>query len=832
LAWLAPVVVAAVVFATTIVLWRYVRQPESEAAQARFEHIVFLAGFAIGLLLALLVWVLNHTRGKALALAAEIEGKYRHPVEAAGAVLYVWHARERRFTYVAPQVEALLGYPASQWTDEAFWIGRVHPEDRDAMLHLTRDLDARRVDRADEYRMIAADGRTVWIRDIVKFDGQPERETVYGIMLDVTEIKRSELALRESEEQFRMAMAHSSIGMALVAPDGRWLRVNRALCVILGYDEAELLALDFQTLTHPDDLDLDLDYVGRMLRREIETYQMAKRYIRKDGSLVWILLNVSLVWDRDGAPRYFISQIQDISDRRAAEQALRESERRFRNLVESANVIPYAWDILAKRYIYVGPQIERLFGQAPGLWTDRSVWLERLHPDDRERILAHSQSFARHPQDTQLEYRIVRPDGAVVWVNDVIKVETGDDGRLIGYGIILDITQARERDAQLQQALKMEAVGQLTSGIAHDFNNLLGIVIGNIDLLLRRLQGRDRPSRGLAEDALSAALLGADITRRLLSFSRRQPMRSELVNLSDLAMQTVALLRHTIGGAIVVRARLARDLWPVEADPAQFESALTNLAINARDAMADGGWLTVRTANRQVTAAEAARDPQLAAGDYVELTVGDTGCGMAADVAERAFDPFFTTKEPGRGSGLGLSMVYGFARQSKGHVAIKSRVGHGTTVSLLLPRAVPDALPADPAPPAERRAVMGSGQTVLVVEDNARMRKTAAAQLAALGYRTVEADSAAKALALLEGAPEIDLLFSDMVMPGGMNGLELAQAARRLRPDIKVLLTSGCTGGLDPAAGRNELLLNKPYRQDELAQMLSKMLRRGRDKAA
>jgi PAS domain S-box-containing protein len=825
-------VVAAVVFAATIVIWVYIRRPEFDAAQALFEHAILPGGFAIGLLLALLIWVMDRTRGQALALAAEIEGKYRHPVEAAGAVLYVWQARERRFLYVAPQVEALLGYPASQWTDESFWIEHVHPADRDTILELTRDLNARRIDRADEYRMIAADGRAVWIRDIVKFGGQVDDQTVYGVMLDVTEIKRSEMALRESEEQFRMAMDHSSIGMALVAPDGRWLRVNRALCTIVGYSEAELLALDFQSITHPDDLDLDLDYVGRMLRREIETYQMAKRYVRKDGSLVWILLSVSLACNADGTPRYFISQIQDISDRRTAEQALSESERRFRNLVESASVIPYAWDILAKRYIYVGPQIERLFGQAPDLWTDRSFWMERLHPDDRERILAHSQSFARHPQDTQLEYRIIRPDGAVVWVNDVIKVEPADDGRLIGYGIIFDITQAKQRDAQLQQALKMEAVGQLTSGIAHDFNNLLGIVIGNLDLLLRHLPRRDRPTRGLAEDALSAALLGADITKRLLTYSRRQPMRSEVINLNDLTMQAVTLLRHTIGAAITVRTRLARDLWPVDADPAQFESALTNLAINARDAMADGGSLTIRSVNRHVTAAEAARDPALEPGDYVELTVADTGCGMPEKVAHRAFDPFFTTKEPGHGSGLGLSMVYGFAKQSKGHVAIRSRLGHGTTVSLLLPRATLQAASAPSVESAERATVSGSGHTILIVEDNARMRKTAVAQLMELGYRTVEADCAAKAMGILEATPDIDLMLSDVVMPGGTNGVELMQAARRVRPGIKVLLTSGFHDMAVAETGRGELLLAKPYRQEELADMLSRILRQEQDEAA
>lgn len=800
--------------------------------------LLLLAGLAINLLLAFLVWTFYGTRSRALAqarnmaaMAAETEAKYRHPVEAAGAVLYVWHVRERRFTYVAPQIENLLGYPAALWTDEEFWISRVHPDDREGILQLTRDLNARRIDRADEYRMIAADGRTIWIRDIVKFDSESSRDTVYGVMLDVTEIKQAETALRDSEEQFRSAMDHSSIGMALVAPNGRWLRVNRALCAIVGYAEAELLVTDFQSITHPDDLDLDIDYVGRMLRKEIETYQMAKRYIRKDGGFVWILLSVSLVWNLNGTPRYFISQIQDISDRRSAEQALRESERRFRNLVESANVIPYAWDILAKRYIYVGPQIERLFGQAPGLWTDRSFWLERLHPDDRERILAHSQSFARHPQDTQLEYRVVKPDGSVVWVNDVIKVESGDDGRQIGYGIIFDITQSKQREAQFQQALKMEAVGQLTSGIAHDFNNLLGVVVGNIDLLLNRLQTRDRPLRGLAEDALSAALLGADITKRLLTYSRRQPMHTEVVNLNELTLQTVALLRHTIGGAIVVRTRMSRDLWPVDADPAQFESALTNLAINARDAMAAGGWLTIRTANRHVTAADAARDPHIEPGDYAELTVMDTGSGMPKDVADRAFDPFFTTKEPGRGSGLGLSMVYGFAKQSKGHIAIKSRVGHGTTVSLLLPRASSQARPAE-ITTAERRAVSGDGQKVLVVEDNTKMRKTAVAQLTALGYGTAEAETAAKAMAILEGAADINLVFSDIVMPGVMNGLELAAAARRLRPDIKVLLTSGYNDTVDVGAKNGELLLNKPYRQDDLARMLSKILRQGRDKAA
>jgi CheY-like chemotaxis protein len=370
----------------------------------------------------------------------------------------------------------------------------------------------------------------------------------------------------------------------------------------------------------------------------------------------------------------------------------------------------------------------------------------------------------------------------------------------------------------------MEAVGQLTGGVAHDFNNLLTVILGNLELLEPKLA--DELSRSLAGEAREAAEMGARLTDRLLTFARRQRLETQSINLNEFVLGLAELLRRTIGTPIDLSTALATDLWPTVADPGQVESAVVNLVINARDAMPDGGRLVIETFNATLDAGDVADVPGMGAGDYVVLSVADTGHGMAPEVRARAFEPFFTTKPAGKGSGLGLATIYGFAHQSGGNVTIYSEPGKGTTVNLYLPRSGRGAA-EDMASPGASGMHAGGGETVLIVEDDDRVRRLTARRLQDLGYRVLEAGHGAEALAVLAATPDVELVFTDLVMPGGMSGFDLARQVRERFPRARIILTSGYSAELMNQADIAQLdlqVLRKPYRQAELARVFQAAL--------
>jgi CheY-like chemotaxis protein len=375
--------------------------------------------------------------------------------------------------------------------------------------------------------------------------------------------------------------------------------------------------------------------------------------------------------------------------------------------------------------------------------------------------------------------------------------------------------------------VKMEAVGQLTGGVAHDFNNLLGIIIGNLDIAAEQAAS-DPQQREIILEALNGALRGAELTRRLLAFSRKQPLQPAVVDLNQGLPQIAGMLRRTLGEQVTVELHPGPTLWPVKVDPAQLDEAILNLAINARDAMPKGGTVSIETLNVRLDHDYAAANPDAAPGEYVQLSVSDTGTGMSAEVIERCFEPFFTTKGIEKGTGLGLSMVYGFVKQSGGHIKIYSELGHGTSVKVYLPRSDGDAIGRARAANGDDAPAQGT-ELVLMVEDNKDLRVVTLKQLTDLGYRTLEAENAHAALKILAERPDVDLLFTDIVMPGGMTGTELAREARRLYPKLKILLTSGYTARA-MANGFHDIegleLLNKPFRKRDLAQRLRTVLER------
>jgi PAS domain S-box-containing protein len=539
----------------------------------------------------------------------------------------------------------------------------------------------------------------------------------------------------------------------------------------------------------------------------------------------------------------------EITERVTAAAALERSEARFRTLAEATPNLLWAADpdgqlnwFNQRAYAYSGPLPD----------IDRPNWLKIVHPDDAEEAEARWRKSIATGEVYETEFRLRRADGVYRWhiaralpVND----EAGAIVRWIGSNTdiedqkttaealaILNATleqQVNERTGELmaveetlRQSQKMEAVGQLTGGIAHDFNNMLAVVIGSLELLSRRLAGGDPRAQRYVNAAGEGARRAALLTQRLLAFSRQQPLQPEPINANRLVSGMSELLRHSIGSDVRLETVLAGGLWPTHADPNQLENVILNLGVNARDAMPDGGRLTIETQNAHLDDRYAASELGVAPGQYVLIAVSDTGSGMPPAVVEKAFDPFFTTKAVGKGTGLGLSQVYGFVRQSGGHVKIYSEEGHGTTVKIYLPRLIGGADLADVTGPGETLILRDSRELVLVVEDEAVVRQFTIDALTELGYRVLEADGAATALRLLDAHPDIALLLTDVVMPD-VNGAKLAELARQRRPDLKVLFTTGYTRNAvvhNGVLGPGVELIGKPFSLEALSTKLRLVL--------
>ncbi|CAO4186288.1 histidine kinase [Methylorubrum aminovorans] len=491
-----------------------------------------------------------------------------------------------------------------------------------------------------------------------------------------------------------------------------------------------------------------------------------------------------------------------------------------------------SWDIDVVTGIHRGsPRFDAVFGyEGAGRDWDRETFLAHVLEEDRG---IAEEAFAGIVESGRLdlECRIRRTDGAVRWIamrGQVKRDRAGQASRVAG--ILMDRSDQHVTEEALRQAQKMEAIGQLTGGVAHDFNNLLTVIVGGLDMMLRRPEQTDRVKR-LAEAAMGAARRGEQLTQQLLAFSRRQMLRPQTLNPNRLLLDFRPLAERAATGAVALTFDLDPALDPIRIDPAQFEAAVLNLVVNARDALEGrDGPAHIAVTSRNVRLGTAAvADKDVPPGPYVLVSVTDTGSGIPADKLQRVFEPFFTTKEVGKGTGLGLSQVYGFTRSAKGFAQIESAMGCGTTVSLYFPRSTDPAGEEVGTGPVGaiplRRA--GEGETVLLVEDDEHVLGMAVESLEELSYRVIVTRNANEALAYLHGVERIDILFSDVVMPGGMNGSQLAVEARRIRPDIKILLTSGYVANLDEGQviGQGELpVLNKPYCRDELARSLRLVL--------
>ncbi|WP_414473718.1 response regulator [Microvirga sp. M2] len=516
--------------------------------------------------------------------------------------------------------------------------------------------------------------------------------------------------------------------------------------------------------------------------------------------------------------RLLMENLRVRSEKLMTEQALRRREEHQSIVLESLPIALYTASVQEdhRQLHFTNESIERITGFSPQDFLEKpDFWISRLHPDDRDRVLVQLQELTAQGTVT-LEYRWTCADGSERFFLDQTMLMHDDDGRPREFfGMWFDVTERKQMEQNLLHASKLEAVGRLTGGIAHDFNNMLSVVIGNLDLLQRSIKGNAKAETRVRM-ALEGAQRCADLTHRLLAFSRRQPLQVSIIDVGALMPGLLELMRRTLGERINVSLQLEDGIHPIEVDRAQLEAALLNLAVNARDAMPEGGDLSIAVGT-QVLEEGKVDHP----GEFIVISVQDTGTGMPPEVLQRVFEPFFTTKESGKGTGLGLSMVYGFVQQSHGHVEIDSAPDEGTAIRIFLPRAHGKVVSLNDRQ-ANDAAPFGAGQTVLVVEDNPAVRQVAITTLRSLGFTVIEAETGDEAAALLRENDRVRLVLSDVRMPGGLSGIDLARIIKSEKPAIQVLLTTGYVDSDETIEDVD--ILYKPYRATDLAEKIQSLL--------
>ncbi len=681
--------------------------------------------------------------------------------------------------------------------------------------------------------------------------------TVRGLLCTVWDTTAKVLAEQahaqseETEERYRLAvLATNDAIWDWRLADGHVIW-NQALTSLFGHQDKQTSADWWIEHIHPEDRERIDKSIHGVIDGGATAWSAEYRFRHADGSYSDIFDRGTVLRDAQGRAIRMIGAMLDLTARNAAEVALRESEHLFQTMFNTIDegfciiefldgphgpMSDYVHVMANPAYLanagipdVVGQRVRDMVPLEADAWVEtyRNVLLTG-EPIRFERELVKTGRYL-----ALAAFRVepvTRRQVAVLFLDVTqrhrAQLALRDLNDTLEQRVTLEVAERLKAEEALRQSQKMEAVGQLTGGIAHDFNNMLAVVIGSLDLLNRRFGVEDARAKRYVDAARDGAKRAAQLTQRLLAFSRQQPLKPEAIDVNKLVAGMSELLRHSLGGAVQLETVLAGGLWRANVDPNQLESAILNLAVNGRDAMGDGGLLTIETGNGHLDERYTAEHIGLAAGQYVMIAVSDTGSGMSPEVVAKAFDPFFTTKDVGRGTGLGLSQVYGFVKQSGGHVKIYSEPGEGTVVKIYLPRLVgisPESLVAET--PAD---VPGGDiqEVVLVVEDEPAVRQFSVDALSELGYRVLEADGAAAALKLLDAHPEIALLFTDVVMPE-VNGRKLADEAMKRRPDLKVLFTTGYTrnavvhhGVLD--AGVH--LIGKPFTIEELAARVREVL--------
>lgn len=642
---------------------------------------------------------------------------------------------------------------------------------------------------------------------------------VTTINTDISDRVQAEEALRTSEERLATVFNVSPTSICIVrAADNRFVDANPAFLQGSGYTREELIGHT------PEELRLweDADQREAIIREVVENgtasaFKMRGR--RKNGEIGIGLGAITRITLNNAA--HLLWLVQDITELDRAEEALRESDRRFQQVAENIHEVFWLTDAAKRQLIYVSPAYKCIWGRpTETAYANPASWLEAIRAEDRERVQAALPSQLTGNYD--IEYRIVRPDGAVRWIHERAFPVKDSDGKIYRIaGVASDITSRRELEEQFRQAQKMEAVGQLAGGIAHDFNNLLTVIQLQSSLLMDRVK-RDREADAGVRQIMEAAKRASHLTRQLLTFSRRQTQTARDLDLSDVIATMTKMLRRILGEDICLESRFTPDLPHVYADPGMMEQVLMNLVVNARDAMPHGGRLMVSLDAVDLDAEYVAAHPNAKAGQYVCLSVSDTGTGIPAEIRNRIFEPFFTTKEVGKGTGLGLATVFGIVEQHHGWLDVESEVGEGSTFRVFLPASTGTA--ADDESFEDICEIAGGNETILLVEDEAMVRALAGAALRQRGYRVLEADSGPAAMKRWEDVNgAVDLLLTDLIMPGGLSGKDLVEQLSQRSPRLRTLYTTGHSTSaagkqLNLVAGLN--YLEKPYSFSDLAKIV------------
>ena len=717
---------------------------------------------------------------------------------------------------VNPAFERTLGWTTADLLSRPM-LEFVHPDDRQA-THEELIASASGQSSAGEHRVLCRDGSHRWLS--WHASAPDEHGRVYAVARDVTESRRVGAALRRSEALLRDSQEIASVGSwAWDLRNGR-LTWSDQMYRICGLEQRVPLSVErYLELMHPEERTRATAVFADAIARR-DAFTLDHRIVRPDGVVRQLHCRGRVVVDAGGAPAQLIGSSQDITERRQAVLRLEQSEQHYRSLFEHHPDAVFSFD-LDGRFVSVNPACERISGFQPGEMIGGSfadlVVPEHLHIG-LERFTAAVAGVAQ-----SYELAIQHKSGRRVELSVAnVPILAGD--RVVGvFGIARDLTVQRTLESQLRQAQKMEAVGRLAGGVAHDFNNLL-TVIQNYGTLIADELPESSPIRADLDEILKASTRAAELTRQLLAFGRKQVLQPRVLDANEQVASVAGMLRRVIGEDITLETELCAGAWPAFADPGQLEQVLMNLAVNARDAMPDGGTLRLRTANATVCGPTLAR-PGLAAGEYVTLVVEDTGYGIDPKVLPNIFEPFYTTKAPGAGTGLGLATVYGIVKQSGGYVYVDSAPGEGARFSVFLPRA---AAPDIVASSTSARPELPRGtETILLVEDETAVRMVARRMLEALGYTVREAASAAEALRIVEAEEgRVDLVLSDVVMPE-QSGRSLAEQLAARWPRLRVLYMSGYTDDEILRRGLAEpgsAFLEKPFTAERLSSAVRRVL--------
>ncbi len=644
----------------------------------------------------------------------------------------------------------------------------------------------------------------------------------YAVRLGVTQYRQNQT--EDTLQRHNRAMDSAVNGIAIVDVKGQHTYANAAFAQMVGHENVEsIVGRPWKDVYAPQDVERVEGEIRESMRKRGKWYGPMTIH-RRDGSALPVEMAVTLL--PDGG---VVCVSRDMTAKREAENARAQAEAKYRMLVEQVAAISYIAELgIHGEWLYVSPQVETMFGFSAEEWLmDSRAWTQHVHPEDHK-IVEAAEEVSKRGERFQAEYRVVRKDGRVIWVSDTAVVVAGSDAHPLMEGIIVDITERKQLETQLQQARRMEAIGRLAGGIAHDFNNLLTIIKGYTELALNRprISAELQADVERIEDASERA---GTLVRQLLAFSRRQVLQPKLIDLNGIVLGLDKLLRRLMDEDIQMTTIPGKDVGTIKADPGQMEQVIMNLVVNARDAMPNGGRLTVETANMDLDAAYGSDHATVKPGSYVMLAVSDTGTGMSPETVAHIFEPFYTTKASGRGTGLGLSTVYGIVKQSGGYIWVYSEPGRGSSFKVYLPRVeqAPEALPAVKPSSGQEKGT----ETILLVEDQPQVRELARMALSEKGYTVLATSSPedAESACARHGA-EIHLLLTDLIMPG-ITGRELAKRLTARHPKMRVLYMSGYTFGITTQTGMQSGLLEdgvaflqKPFTPSVLSEKVREVL--------